>query len=135
MPENPSLEGLQEFLFENIESYEQLACLLALAARAGAECRLELVAEILYLPPAVARSALHHLVRRRLLVESGEPGNPAFTLDRLRYDFVIDLEKLYRSQPLVVVHLMNANALQRVRHEAAKRFSDAFLIRKKEPDG
>jgi hypothetical protein len=135
MPENHPLEGLESFLLENIESYAQLECLLALATRPELEWKVDLVAETIRLSPAETRSALDHLVRRRLLVASPDIENPSFGLDRDHHAFVVRLDRLYRSQTLLIVRLMNANALERVRHEAAKTFSDAFLIRKKKPDG
>ena len=45
------------------------------------------------------------------------------------------LARAYKDQPMPVIKLMSANAIERVRTAALRTFADAFLIRKDKKDG
>lgn len=118
-------------LLEEIEGYEQLEILLLLRERALEDWSRERIGERLGIDAASVAGALAHLVARRLL--EARPG-PAF-----RYgprtpalsDAVGKLAEAYADERrLQVMRVMNASAMQRLRHGAARVFADAFVLGK-----
>jgi hypothetical protein len=85
----------------------------------------------------VVAEALTHL-RSHTLVEA-EPGEkPRYRYRAKRPDAdtcVRELAIAYESDRVKIVHLMNANALERLRNSAIRAFSDAFRLRKGQDDG
>ncbi len=135
MPENEISEDVRKFLFESILSYEHLEALLLIAKNPTKEWSAENLSETLRLSGDLASDALDHLFKRRLLRQSPEPS--LFLYDASSAKLVESLARLYEEQRLLIIRLMNTNAMERMRNGAITTFADAFLIarRKKSPDG
>lgn len=128
-------ETVRRFLDAYVDGYDQLDALLLVAHRSDTPWTTASVAERLGLPAAAAQIALDHLVRARLVVESRSGGTRTLALDPAHADVVARLERAYAADRLAIVRWMNARAIARVRTEALRTFSDAFLFRKKKDDG
>jgi len=126
---------VQRFLLENLESHEQLRSLLLIAKAPDRDWTAQQVADALKLPPASAHDVLQHLSRRSLLKGRGAVDEMLFTYVPEQAAVVQRLDQICGDEPHVVMKWMNANALERVRSSAIKTFADAFLLRKKKPDG
>lgn len=135
MASNDPDRDVQRFLLENLESYEQLQALLLIAKAPDKDWTAKHVAEALRLSPASARAVLEHLSRRSLLKGRGAVDEMLFTYVPEQAAVVQRLVQICGSEPHVVMKWMNTHALERVRSEAIKTFADAFLLRKKKPDG
>jgi len=133
--ESDSDRDVQRFLLENLESHEQLRSLLLIAKAPDRDWTAQQVADALKLPPASAHDVLQHLSRRSLLKGRGAVDEMLFTYVPEQAAVVQRLDQICGDEPHVVMKWMNANALERVRSSAIKTFADAFLLRKKKPDG
>ena len=129
---------LQRFLFEQIDSYEQLESLLYLGREPSDEHTADEVARAVKMPAAAVSAALQVLHERGFLSKSGASPNPAFGYApreaRLR-DATQKLVRAYRTNPLDIIRIMSANSVARVRTSALHAFTDAFLLRKRSKDG
>lgn len=135
MAESDPDRDVQRFLLENLESHEQLRSLLLIAKAPDRDWTAQQVADALKLPPASAHDVLQHLSRRSLLKGRGAVDEMLFTYVPEQAAVVQRLDQICGDEPHVVMKWMNANALERVRSSAIKTFADAFLLRKKKPDG
>jgi len=125
--------AVEQFLAEELEGYEQLEALLLLFGSAAQSFTREEVGATLGIGVDAADEALEHLYRRRLADLEPGPGGPRF-----RYvsqpsgrDVTIGtLSRLYHERRIDIVQRMTANAIERLRTAAIRRFSDAFLLRK-----
>jgi hypothetical protein len=124
-------ELLRGFMHDHLSSFEELEALLFLArAPEQAFSRAELGAA-LRLPDDSLQSALDSLSARGDLIEHDFKAEPP----RYRYapaadvrDRIGQLQRLYDEQPVTVLRIMSSNALDRVRHAAARRLADAFRL-------
>ncbi len=126
--------GLKGFLYEHVASYEHLEALLFLHARTADAWSAVAVANATHLTDASAEQCLDELAAKGLCnardiggerVYRFTPASPAIAA------FVAELAEAYAADPLGVVHVMNANALERVRNRAARAFADAFVLGKR----
>ncbi len=130
---------LRRFLYENVESYEELEILVLLGAQPERAWTATELASTLKLSPQIVDGGLDGLERRGLLeigtererislkIPLGEP--PVAAL-------LQELTRAYESNRLSVMRQMNANAVERVRTNAMHLFADAFVLgRKKDKDG
>jgi len=132
-------EDVQDFLREYIESYEQLGILVLLYAHPERSWDSASIASELRITEGIADEAVRFLCRENLLsVQVGAEallfkyGPRPPELDGL----VGRLVQAYDEQRLEVMKLMTANAVQRVRTKALRKFADSFLVgRKKNKDG
>jgi len=122
---------IREFLLHHVETYEQLEVLLLLCRQRDRSWSPEAVGERLRISTLVAAKALDDLYRARLVdhLEAGREAAYTFRPASTRLASTVEaLVREYDDSPLNVIHLMNANALDRVRSAAARTFADAFVI-------
>lgn len=123
------------FLAEVIESYEQLEVLLLLRERAADKWTRERIGEHLGLDSdsiarGVAQLVLHDLLEQRDSTVRYRPRSTA------RAETVGRLAAAYGDERRVqIMRAMNANAMQRLRNNAARVFADAFVVGKDKKDG
>jgi hypothetical protein len=125
-------------LLERIESYEQLEALLLLHAFPQQEWTAKATAERLGIPLNSADAALESLCELQLAAVTpiGSVRSFHYLSGRLTTDATLQrLARTYDEQRLAIVHLMNANAIERLRTAAIRTFADAFLIGNKKKDG
>lgn len=125
-------EDVQAFLHEHIETYEQLVALVLLFERRES-WSVERVAARTHLSEEDALHALVELCERGLVVveTAGGVRNFRYSASSAASETIARLAGLYTSQPLEIMHLMNANAMERVRTSMARSFASAFLVRRK----
>ena len=129
-------QQLKQFLFDYVEGHEDLQILIWLHRHAGTAATAPQIAQITGIFPALVSEALGRLAALGLLsTESANPvafrynpGDPA--LD----DALQSVIALYEEEPLRIIEFMTANAIERVRASAARRFADAFRFRKPPED-
>jgi DNA-binding transcriptional ArsR family regulator len=124
------LTPIREFLSEYVESFEELDALSALVER-GSVCEADALAAAVRESPESLEETLGRLERRGL-VERGAAGGVRLLLGDPRLP---ELVALYRSDPVAVLKMMNTLAIERLRAGATRAFADAFLLRRKKPDG
>lgn len=119
------LEALRRFLREHVETLEELAILAALRARSGTgPLEIEAIVRAAELPSSSVEEALARLTRGGLTVQVGDAVR-AFTVVERGADFDRQLERAtaeYHRNPLQVMGLMTANAIERVRGAARRTF-------------
>ncbi|HEY2407476.1 MAG TPA: hypothetical protein VGI10_15805 [Polyangiaceae bacterium] len=130
-------EELRSFLVENIETYEELELLVLLRGESQGSQSVEQMALQLSIPEQLALDALDALVARGLLVANSgakgryqyAPGNPALHRGAgVLYDE-------YKRNRLHVIHLMTANAIERLRSSTLRTFADCFRVRGPKDNG
>jgi hypothetical protein len=124
-----ALKPLRDFLADYVEGYEELATLVALHAAGGEASAVELGAATRLRPSALAE-VIERLARAGVVRTSGE--HVALAIDDPR---LAELAALYRNDPVAVLTMMNALAIERVRLGATRAFADAFVIRRNKSDG
>jgi hypothetical protein len=131
--ERPVDKALRAFLFEFVDSYEQLELLLLLHANPRAEWRIAEVCRELRIPESAALPAMEHLVRSKLAVATGEIPGMRYRYDQAspRAPQVDALARACHDDRLAIVQLMSTNAIERVRTAALRTFADAFLVGRK----
>lgn len=128
-PNSAVSDRVRAFLRDKIHNYEQLDVLLFLHARHQQSCSAPEVAAALHIADELVATALSELVNRGL-VEIPESAAARYRLgfgDELRR--LVDLVAQAHSEHYVlVVRLMSANAIERMRGAAGRAFADAFRI-------
>ncbi len=124
-------QRLGRFLRDHVSGYEELETLLFVAREATQDWTDSEVAASLNVPIEPISSALASLLSTGI-VEAAQRGELtayryAPKSDRLREE-VAALQRAYSEQRLIVMQLMSANALERVRGAAKRRLADAFRI-------
>jgi hypothetical protein len=122
---------VRDFLLEHVETYEQLEVLLLLCRQRDRSWTPESVGERLRLSTLVAAKALDDLTRGRLVDHLRVGRQSSYTFRPASTKLASTVEALvreYDESPLNIIHLMNTNALDRVRSAAARTFADAFVI-------
>jgi hypothetical protein len=131
-------DDVERFLFEELETYEELEALLHLFARPAQSRTVEEIAAALGAPEDASRDALDCLRRRNLVTVEGSGSELRFAFRGAgaERDLTIGaLARLYAEKRLAVMRRMNANAIERLRTKAIRTFSDAFLLKRKRDDG
>jgi hypothetical protein len=128
-------DDVRRLLSEDIEGYEQLEALLLLFGEADGWTR-DRVGERLGIDADLASTSLAQLVDRGL-VARGADGSYRFSpRDDQLAAAVAKLAAAYGDERrLHVMKAMNENAMQRLRHGAARLFADSFVLRKGKNDG
>jgi hypothetical protein len=124
-------EKVRDFLAEYVDGFQELELLVALVECGGSATLDELARQSrssnAELAPAAGR------LRAAGVLAAGEARDPLrVAIDDPRLG---ELAELYRRDPVVVLRLLNALAIERVRVGATRAFADAFLIRRRKPDG
>jgi hypothetical protein len=125
---------VRALLHEHIESYEQLETLLLLRREPAGHWTGRAVAERLGVPQELIDSGLSGLERSGLLQSDGgasprfayRPASPGLEVA------VGCLEREYAQRPVLIIQLMSANAIERLRTAALHTFADAFVLKKKD---
>ena len=132
MAEDPNLLELGQFLFDYVETYEELQVLACLGVGR----------ELWWEPADVTRdcgveesatfTALERLVARGLLVRQGSEPSVKYRLhdDFQGRSYIFDrLAIEYRENRLQLIEMMTGNAIGRVRASALRTFAECFRIR------
>ena len=124
-------EALRAFLRDYIDSFESLEVLLLLR-RERTACTADELCRRLKTRAPLIDDALASLVRARL-VKTDQNVLTSYTYadeDAARDAIVGSLECVYRDEPIQVMQLMSANAIERLRTSTIRAFADAFVVRK-----
>ena len=124
-------EALRAFLREYIDSFESLEVLLLLR-RERTACTAEELCRRLKTRGPLIDDALASLVRA-CLVNTDQGMLTLYTYadeDSARDAIVGSLERVYRDEPIRIMQLMTANAIERLRTSTIRAFADAFVVRK-----
>lgn len=95
------------------------------------------IAALAKFPLAAVQDALGRLCSRGLLSPSAlEPVRYRYAVaDSELQDQIHRVVLTYRSDPLEIMSLMTANAIERVRTEAVRTFAECFRIKQAKPNG
>jgi len=137
VPEQAEHQDLKQFLFDHVESYEELGVLVWFHRRPRAHAVAERVAEEAGLPVASVEEAFDKLVDRGLLSRSADKHatfcyTPAD--DSVR-DALTRVMHLYETNAVELVGFMTANAIERVRTAGTRMFAECFRIGGPKPRG
>jgi hypothetical protein len=122
---------LKQFLFDNVQSLEELQILAWFNRKAGASTTQEEIARDTTISSILASEALVRLRSVGVLVtESSRPGEFRYNLENPIHEMLLELMSLYQAEPLGVIRLMTANAIERMRASALRAFADAFRLGK-----
>jgi hypothetical protein len=135
-PEIP--EDVQALLRERIGSYEELEILLLLAREPAAAFTADSVGQRVRVPGPAAAGALDRLCAAGLATGcAGSGSGSEQTGSAFRYQPRGDLDRAVellvreaRDNPLAIIKLMSANAIERIRMSAVQMFADAFVLGK-----
>jgi|SRR5581483_9622562 len=125
-------EAVRAFLGDYVNSFESLEVLLFLHRERTAWTADELCRRFNIRAPVID-DALASLVRAGLvnIVEQNMLMSYRYADEDLGRDALIaSLERIYRDEPIQIMQLMSANAIERLRNGAIRAFADAFVLRK-----
>lgn len=131
-------EDIRLFLMEHVESYEQLDILALLRPQPERSFSCDDVAAATNISLAAAETALDGLQQSGILSGSADRGGPRFryTPSDPGVDGLVErLLRAYKENPLGIVKLMSANAIERVRTYAIRAFANSFVLERKKKDG
>jgi DNA-binding MarR family transcriptional regulator len=128
----PSRE-VEALLHDHIESYEQLELLLLMRGDREALWTAEALSARLHMHSSLVQAALDRLESAGFIevraagIEKrhaylGQSDNVEATISQLAAG--------YRENPIPIIKLMSANAIERLRTGALRTFADAFILRK-----
>jgi hypothetical protein len=130
LPDDPS-QNLREFLRDFVSSYEELEVLLLLAREARQWSAAELAAA-LSAREDVIEAAAESLVDVGCLVDAVTAvGQRRFIFAPNSLELgarVAELDRAYVERRLAIVQMMSANAVERMRGAAIRRFADSFRL-------
>ncbi len=123
-------EELRQFLLAHVETHEELEVLLLLFRTRDAVLRLGQIFAAVTVPEETCRVALAALCQKGLIAERGEgPGYQYACTEASSTAHVERLEHTYQGARVLLIQIMNNNAVERVRTSARRAFSDAFRSR------
>lgn len=129
-------EDVRALLHEHIESYEHLETLLLLRRERYEQWTCEGLAARLRVRPELIETALASL-KAGGLVEATDaaPTRFAYRPASSGLDAAVGrLASEYAERPILIIQLMSANAIERLRTAALHTFADAFVLSKKDKD-
>lgn len=129
-------EDVHALLHEHIESYEQLEMLLLLRRERYEQWTGEALAARLRVRAELIDTALAGLEAGGLIeAVRGSPPRFAYRPASPGLDAAVGrLERAYAERPILVIQLMSANAIDRLRTAALHTFADAFVLKRKDRD-
>ena len=124
---------VRALLHEHIESYEQLETLLLLRRERHEQWTIEGLAARLRVRAELVETALASLKASGLVEATGAaPARFAYRPSDSELDAVVgQLQREYSERPILIIQLMSANAIERLRTAALHTFADAFVLNKK----
>lgn len=125
-------EAVRAFLRDYVDSFESLEVLLLLHRERTARTADELGRHFKIRAPVID-DALASLVRAGLVNTPERSVLTAYRYadeDLVRDALIALLERTYRDEPIKIMQLMSANAIERLRNGAIRAFADAFVFRK-----
>jgi hypothetical protein len=127
-------DDVRALLQEHIESYEQLETLLLLRRERYEEWTADRLAARLRVRAELVEPALAGLAASGLVDAAGlAPTRFAYRPASSGLDAAVGrLEREYTERPILIIQLMSANAIDRVRTAALHTFADAFVLSKKD---
>ncbi len=130
-------DDVRALLHEHIESYEQLEILLLLRRERYEHWTGEALAARLHVRAELIQTALAGLKASGLIEASGAaPTRFAYRPTSSGLDAAVGrLEREYAERPILIIQLMSANAIERLRTAALHTFADAFLLKKDKDRG
>lgn len=129
-------DDVRELLNEHIESYEQLETLLLLRRERYEEWTIEGLAARLHVRAELVETALAGLKTSGLVeATAAVPARFAYRPASSRLDAASGrLEREYAERPILVIQLMSANSIERLRTATLHTFADAFVLKKRDKD-
>jgi hypothetical protein len=129
-------EDVRALLHEHIESYEHLETLLLLRRERYEQWTSEGLAARLRVRPELIETALASLKASGLVEATGPaPMRFAYRPASSGLDAAVGrLQSEYAERPILIIQLMSANAIERLRTAALHTFADAFVLNKKDKD-
>jgi hypothetical protein len=129
-------DDVRALLHEHVESYEQLETLLLLRRERYEEWTIEGMAARLHVRAELIETALAGLKLSDLVEATGvAPARFAYRPRSAALDAAAGrLEREYAERPILVIQLMSANSIERLRTAALHTFADAFVLKKKDKD-
>ena len=131
-------EDIATFLHDHIESYEQLELLLLLRNEQQVSWTEEGLSRRLRIPASLIGAALAHLEHAGYVSITTPDAEKRYSYLAQNDELEATMARLaqtYREQPMPIIKLMSANAIERVRTAALRTFADAFILRKDKPRG
>jgi hypothetical protein len=128
---------LEAFLFDHVESFEELEVLLLVHQRRDTAWTAKQAAVELRIGADAAARAFQRLHDIRLVEQVGN-SEPRYKYrpDPLQAERVDELANTYESDRLVVINTLSKQAIERIRVSAARTFADAFRLGgRKKKDG
>jgi predicted ArsR family transcriptional regulator len=125
---------VRALIHEHIESYEHLETLLLLRRERHGQWTSESLAARLHVRPELIEAALASLKASGLVEATGAaPARFAYRAASPGLDEAVGrLEREYAERPILVIQLMSANSIERLRTAALHTFADAFVLNKKD---
>ena len=122
---------LRGFLTDHVRTYEQLEILLLMATDADRSWTARSMSEALKIPYDLAVESLQALAEKSVL-QASPTSEIVFRISSAEAQrHIRSLAEVYSENRLPVMQLLNENALRRMRTDAVRAFSSAFLIRGK----
>jgi len=124
---------VQELLREHIESYEQLELLLIIRADMESVWTEETLATRFRIPTSLVLAALDGLESAGFIEVRRQGSEQRYVYLRQSDKVEATISSLamaYRENPIPIVKLMSANAIERLRTAALRTFADAFILKK-----
>jgi DNA-binding MarR family transcriptional regulator len=129
-------DAVRRLLAERVHAFEHLETLLYLYGRPAEAYAPAALAAALRIPEDAAAEALDHLVEMGLAARSDEGRAGRYAPQTAEVAAAVAaLAAACRDRRLAVMKLMSANAIERMRSNAARTFVDAFLIGRRKNDG
>ena len=123
--------SVHDLMHDHIHSHEKLRALLLLREQTG-PMTLQRVARELDLPTRDVQVALSELCSSGLIALGESVHEFVYSpVDDAKREAVNRLARAFDEQPVVVLKSLSQIALDRVRHQGARAFSNAFLWRRK----
>lgn len=129
-------EDVRALIHEHIESYEHLETLLLLRRERYEQWTSDTLAARLHVRPELVAAALASLKASGLVETTGTaPTCFAYRAASSGLDAAVGrLEREYAERPILIIQLMSANSIERLRTAALHTFADAFILNKKDKD-
>jgi hypothetical protein len=132
------VERIRRFLYDHVETFEQLELLVAMAEDPSAEWTVEQGCQKLAgATPSDVREAFEHLVVQGFCVETPDAKGARFRFrpdsDELRTG-VAAVRDLRAHSRTTIPTLMSRNAVDRMRAWTADTFADAFVLGRRKKD-